>query len=142
MLSDLEISNFEFEIDQKDNIRIWVRLQSKAQNTDEETIMDNTITLRSLRVADLGIGTFIIIVGFFICVIAFLLSPLVKKPTALVISVSASYFIVILYLLNAPKTTADEVSTIFNMSTYQQLGICKRLPKDSIYQTFKFSIYY
>lgn len=72
--------------------------------------MDNTITLRSLRVADLGIGTFIIIVGFFICVIAFLLSPLVKKPTALVISVSASYFIVILYLLNAPKTTADEES--------------------------------
>ena len=72
--------------------------------------MDNIAADQSLRIAGLGIGAFVIILGFFVCILAFLVTPLVKTPGKLMFSVTFCYLSIILYLLNAPKTTRDEVS--------------------------------
>jgi hypothetical protein len=77
--------------------------------------MDNNISAvdgSSSRIAGLGIGTFFILVGFFICLLSFLVTPLVKAPGILMASVSFCYLGTILYLLNAPKTSINEVRDI------------------------------
>jgi len=77
--------------------------------------MDNNIAAvdgSSSRIAGLGIGTFFILVGFFVCLLSFLVTPLVKAPGILMASVSFCYLGTILYLLNAPKTSINEVRDI------------------------------